>query len=239
MKIALLVCGQIRGSVKNIFTNLNKNLVDTNVDVFISSWKQSLPVTKRGVVQRTKNVNSSTTQSDIFGRYLNNIVDVSLYDDIDLVDKFNMHQSRYESTGQHSSHGLLYQQFLTVNAIEKLKKYELKKNITYDGIARVRPDLMFQNTINYELGNIICLGGNTTNEFQASDKFFYGNRERFIYFIKCLQAYIQNIITTPIETDPLDWHQKPIGERLYRQVLNYYKIPNKVILNNKTWINRK
>ena len=147
MKIALLICGQIRGNVKKTFANLNKHLVKSNVDVYISTWKTRPETNIRGVEQRTKNPNLLDVQSDTFKNYINNIVDVSLYDNIDLVDEFNMHESRYESTEKHSSHGILYNQFLIENAIDKLKKYEFKKNISYDIIAKVRPDFIFRKAI--------------------------------------------------------------------------------------------
>ena len=210
MKIALLICGQIRGNVKKTFANLNKHLVKANVDVFISSWKQSLNDTVRGVEQRTKHTNLSNIQSDVFKNYINNIVDISLYENIDLVDEFNMHESRYKSTEKHSSHGILYNQFLIENAIDKLKKYEVKKNISYDIIVKVRPDFVFRKAINYEIGEHIYLSKNKTNKFQASDKFFYSNRELFIYYINCLRTQIQKVLTTSIETDQPDMRQKPV-----------------------------
>lgn len=233
MKIALLICGQIRGNVKKTFDNLNKHLVKENVDVFISSWKESLNDTSRGVDQRTKHPNLSNIQSGALKNYINNIVDISLYDNIDLVDQFNMHQSRYESKEKHSSHGILYNQFLVENAINKLKKYEVKKNISYDIIVKVRPDFMFRKAINYEIGEHIYLSKNKTNKFQASDKFFYGNRELFIYFINCLRTQIQKVLTTSMETDHPNMRQKPIGERFYRQVLDDYKISTKIVENGR------
>ena len=221
LKVAIIICGQMRGLEHKSTPNINKNLIETNnADVFFTSWKtrpeKAVKFFKQKDISKVE-----VKESDISFANLKNI---DLLEDIN-VDKL-IHPSRLTG-GRCPPHGIFFNLFLINKALKRIISYENENGFQYDIIVKTRPDLNILTKIECLKDESLKLSGNTTNRKQASDKLYYANRSKFFSFIKKLESE-SSILNKPFNKN-LPWHLQPIGERLYKQVILKHKISTKLI----------
>lgn len=222
MKVAIIICGQIRKSSYDVMPSLNKNLIEpNNADVFLSSWKV-MPTENQRVPEQNRNPNFINV--DVDNLNISNLASIDLEEQKEVSELCKVHQTRFYSD-RHPIHGTCYNAYLLTKAMRMIEESEKQKD-KYDFILKIRPDL-YAEKINIGISNKLNFSPNASGKYQLSDKLFWGARDEVHFFIKCLNKHMHKILTKPYQ-ESLAHEEQPVGERFYRQVQKFYKIPHEV-----------
>lgn len=217
MKVALIVCGQYRSSVEGATQSIVENIIEpNNADVYISTWEFGIKSSKRSWKQ--DNSEKIRTSVDMFE--YPNIVEFIQSKEIDISDL--IHPSRIQGL-DHTPCGIVYNNHLMGKALESIKV----KDIRYDMICKVRPDLTIHTKLIIDKNHYMNLSNNTTRPHCASDKLFYCSYDTFFKFAKNLKEGAKILKE---KLDPkTHWNQQPVGERYMRQIINKMNLPTTII----------
>lgn len=219
LKVAVIICGQMRGLEHKSVPTINKRIIEANnADVFFASWKTRPE--KAAKFFKQKNANKvEVKEADV---NFKNLKSVGLFNDID-VDRF-IHPSRLTGI---LPHGILFNLILINNALRGMVSHENENGFKYDIVVKTRPDLRILSDLKCVNNGSLNLSRNCTNRKQASDKLYYADRSLFFSFIDKLTLE-SNILSEPFDVN-LPWRLQPIGERFYKQVILKYKMPTRII----------
>ena len=237
MKKCLLICGQFRD--KSNIESLN-SLITNDMDVFISSWNK---YGKRHSKSKLTNIHERfcDNQSTLLEKDINkikNIVSINI-EELEMYTKYNfIHESIIKKCGsKHSPIGTVYNIYHINKCLDLMKLYEIKTNINYDYIIKIRPDLIFDKSCldNFNVQNKIYFSSNTSNVYAKSDKFFLAKKNIFVNFIEKINEYSKYIWKNDF-TNINDEKIYPIGERLFNQIIKYYNLDYKILNDKRTYI---
>jgi len=217
MKVALIVCGQYRGSVEGTTQSIVENLIEpNNADVYVSTWDYGIKSSHRSPFQG--NAEKIRTSADMF-KYPN-IVDFIQSKEIDISDL--IHPSRIQGL-DHTPMSIVCHNELMGKALESIKA----KGIRYDMICKVRPDLTILDKLIIYKNDYINLSLNTTHMFACSDKLFYCSYDTFYELARNLREGAEVLKEKLDPHQP--WAQQAVGERFMRQIVKKMNLKTTII----------
>lgn len=156
MKIALLVCGQMRTfDHPKVLGYLNQLIQKLNCDVFLSTWtNRGISVWSEHALKDQLSIQTEEKNKSINASHLDLISNIKKYK-IDNYDRFIDEKCTDEikSLLIQSSDNLYYSKATSIPSLYKLyssyqlmKKYEKENNIKYDIVIKTRPDFLHVHT---------------------------------------------------------------------------------------------
>ena len=168
MKIAVYIVGQWRGTAYQCSENLKKIFDKFDTDFYINIWPFyegkninliQYDVEKNPIVEHNNYIHTEQDLQNIKNTY-NNVVSFQ----IESYDKINNIKPL---------HSTFYQYYCAYKSNEIRKEYEVKNNIKYDAIIKIRPDIIFSDLdIKYFIKRIEYIKNNPSAIFS-----FYTTRQ--------------------------------------------------------------